>query len=134
MFTRRIKIISFIDAIQLRMEPAKRPRIEFKLSGLVYRAPTSSRDKTIEQNGAIFKLNDDCFEAIFKWLTTDDLPILSETCVRIQALVKNYFVRKYSRKCIEIEWTNGIVAIKKYAALKDVIHNFWLKGKFNSVN
>lgn len=110
------------------MEPIKRARMEFKSDDPADDAPSTSSAKSIEQDSIIFRLNDDCFEAIFTFLTADDLTNLSDTCLHIHSLVKTFFSRMYPRKRIEIDWINGIVAIRKYAALKEVIQNVWFKG------
>lgn len=108
------------------MEPAKRPKLDITSS-----APSTSIFNSlfhIEQIADIFRLNDDCFEAIFIWLCVDDLSALSETCVRIKNLVQVYFVRKYPRKRSEIARLNGIITINKYAGLKEAIPNIWFRG------
>lgn len=97
------------------MIPAKRARIEFEPASTSY--SISKPPEQIQQTAEIFRLNNDCFEAIFKWLCTENLPDLiafGETCVRIQSLVKVYFGRRYPSKRTEIARINGIVAIKKY--------------------
>lgn len=81
--------------------PAKRARFEFKPSSTSC-GKAIARPEKIEQTGDIFRLNDDCFEAIFKWLCAEDLPGLAATCVRIENLVKVYFARKFAGKRTEI--------------------------------
>ncbi|XP_055320968.1 uncharacterized protein LOC129577611 [Sitodiplosis mosellana] len=110
------------------MKPAKRARIEFEPASTSYTILKPPRPAKIEQTADIFRLNDDCFEAIFKWLCAVDLPALHETCVRIQNLVKVYFGRRYANKRAEIARINGIVAVKKYGELKDVIQNVSFRG------
>lgn len=102
----------------------KRSRLDLQPSG-----PSTSFSlmnnftKEVIQDSEIFRLNDDCFEAIFCWLSAEDLPAVSDTCVRIQNLVKIYFVRQHAVKRTEIQRINGIVTVKKYGSLSDVIPN-----------
>lgn len=110
------------------MKPAKRARIEFDIAGTSYAKLKPSCPAQVEQVGVIFRLNDDCFESIFKWLGANDLPALSKTCVRIQNLVKVYFARRYASKRIEIARINGIVAVRKYGEIKDIIQNVTFQG------
>lgn len=107
------------------MKPVKRARIGFDIAGTSY---AKLKPAQVKQDGDIFRINDDCFEAIFKWVCATDLASFSQTCVRIQNLVKVYFGRIYTNKRIEIARINGIVAVRKYGELKDVIRNVTFQG------
>lgn len=101
------------------MKPAKRAKLSnepFSSCGSV-----TLRTSEITQDGVIFYLNDDCFEAIFRWLSAEELSRLSATCARIWNLVKYYFRRRYPNKRCEIVEINGIPAVRKYAAICDVL-------------
>ncbi|XP_031621469.1 uncharacterized protein LOC116339619 isoform X2 [Contarinia nasturtii] len=84
------------------MDPApKRSRLDFQVASTsTSYSSVNNFTKQIIQTGEIFRLNDDCFEAIFCWLCAEDLPAFSETCI----------------------------AVKKYAPLKDVIQSIAFCG------
>lgn len=107
------------------MEPVtKRPRLTIDDTP----ESTIKPKETVEQTAEIFRLNDDCFEAIFRWLFTENLDVLSKTCVRIQNLVKIYFARIYPRKRIEIHRMSHRVGVKEYECMKDIIPNISFYG------
>lgn len=109
------------------MHPAKRQKL-IKSTTLAISGDNLKTKPIVEQTADIFRLNDDCFDAIFKWLFAEDFPALSKTCVRIQDLVKTYFARIYPQKRIEIHRLTYRVAIKKYDGLQHFIRNITFLG------
>lgn len=68
--------------------------------------------KIRRQTGDIFKLNIDCFEALFDYLSLHDLLSLSETCNRLHQLIKYYFhlnnVRGFDMREIPISFRRNV--------------------------
>lgn len=109
------------------MEPVKkRPRLNdltIEARGVSFKS-----DSSLEQKAAIFRLNDDCFDAIFQWLFAEEFPALSKTCVRLHNLVKIYFARIYPQKRIEMQRSSYRIAIQKYDGLQEIIPNITFHG------
>lgn len=59
------------------------------------------------QSPAILKLNVDCFEELFDWLSLEDLHAISQTCKRLQKVVIYYFQQNCSSLDVYCE-ENGI--------------------------
>lgn len=55
----------------------------------------SKKPAELNLTSSIFKLNVDCLEGIFEWLSLQDLHTFGETCVRFQFIAGNYFQRNY---------------------------------------
>lgn len=53
------------------------------------------QDKIIDSD-CIFKLDVDCFEELFEWLSMDDLRALRQTCTRLKQVVDFYIDTNYS--------------------------------------
>lgn len=68
-----------------------------------------SKPQAIDQNqsSAIFKLNVDCFEELFDWLSLEDLHAISQTCKRLQKVAIYYFHQNCSSLDVYCE-ENGI--------------------------
>lgn len=113
------------------MEPAKRPKLQC-FSFHIDSTSSDSKQTTnhIEQTADIFRLNDDCFDAILYRLSIDDLPALRETCVRIQNLVDIHFSRKYpEERCKIVRSLNGMIKIHKYGGFKEYLQNIWFHDR-----
>lgn len=73
-------------------------------------------------------MNDDCIEAIFSWLSLDELCIMSTTCQRIQCIASAHFHHEYSSKCIrmvngsEIDVKNH--TRKSFVRFDDIVGNY----------
>lgn len=52
--------------------------------------------ETRNHNRSIFKLNDDCFENIFNWLSLKDLNLLAKTCKRLHKITGKYFQQHFA--------------------------------------
>lgn len=54
----------------------------------------------LDLSSKIFKLNIDCFDELFEWLSRNDLDTLGQTCTLMQLIVGDYFQRNF--RAIEI--------------------------------
>lgn len=59
----------------------------------------------LNENSMFLNLNDDCIEAIFRWLPLANLCSLSLTCKRAFKLTNQYFHRQYPNHCMNISNT-----------------------------
>lgn len=56
-----------------------------------------------QQNAELFKLNNDCLEDVFKWLSLADLYALSQTCDEMKQIAGTYFQKKYKNARIDVK-------------------------------
>ncbi|XP_031638892.1 uncharacterized protein LOC116351007 [Contarinia nasturtii] len=52
-------------------------------------------DQRFDLSSNIFKLNIDCFDELFEWLSRDDLDALGQTCKLLQLIVGDHFQRNF---------------------------------------
>lgn len=60
-----------------------------------------------DQSADIFKLNFDCFAALFDWLSFEDLRNVSLTCKQMQQEIDTYFGKRHSENTAVILHRSG---------------------------
>lgn len=68
-----------------------------------------SNAKNSNQKSSIFKMDDNCFDELFNYLSFEDLLSFGKTCKTLKSYVSNYYNRHFSHRNYEIEH-NGIYA------------------------
>lgn len=67
-----------------------------KVSNVEEKSDSAGSSSSQQQTGVIFKLNNDCFDKVFDYLSLKDLHSLSETCKDMQQYTGDFFCTNYA--------------------------------------
>ncbi|XP_031634390.1 uncharacterized protein LOC116347800 [Contarinia nasturtii] len=111
---------------------AKRMKLNDEENNPAERAVVAVNDE--QQLADIFKLNVDCFEEVFDYLSLADLASMAQTCTRIQQIAGHFFQLNYRAEKVWFDKDGFELKDVKIDCFNNILENVYVNSRLLSSN